>query len=139
MPRLPHGEELPLPPIVVAAAIVERDGRFLLTRRPKGVHLEGLWEFPGGKCESNETLDDCLRRELVEELSVDATVGNEVFTVTHEYPDRRVELHFLQCAITGDPKPLLGQEMRWVPRDELSTLEFPPADRELIRMLGTTG
>jgi 8-oxo-dGTP diphosphatase len=124
--------------IIVAAAIVERDGRFLLTRRQKGVHLEGFWEFPGGKCDANETLPHCLRRELREELDVDATVGEEILTVTHEYPDRAVELHFMRCEIAGEPKPQLGQEMRWVPREALSTLEFPPADAKLIRTLSAT-
>ena len=135
MSRLPDGKELRLAPIVVTAAIVERDGRLLLTRRQKGVHLEGFWEFPGGKCEPHESLAGCLRRELAEELAVDATVGDEVFTITHEYPDRAVELHFFRCEIRGDPAPQVGQEMRWVARDELSVLEFPPADVELIRKL----
>src|SRR5947207_326461 len=75
VPRLPDGETVREPPVVVTAAIVERGGRFLLTRRQKGVHLEGFWEFPGGKCDAGETLDACLRRELREELAVDASVG----------------------------------------------------------------
>ncbi len=135
MLRLPDGQELPLASIIVAAAVVERDSRYLLTRRQKGVHLEGLWEFPGGKCEPLESLDECLCRELAEELAADVTVLEEVFTVTHEYPDRAVELHFFRCELRGDPVPQIGQEMRWVPRAELSTLEFPPADRELIEKL----
>jgi len=135
VPRVPDGETVREPPIVVTAAIVERGGRFLLTRRQKGVHLEGFWEFPGGKCDAGETLDACLRRELREELAVNASVGNEVFSITHAYPDRTVELHFFRCEIAGDPVPQLGQAMRWVPREELATLEFPPADAELIRTL----
>ena len=75
MPGLPDGEELRVAPIVVAAAVIERDGRYLLTRRQKGVHLEGFWEFPGGKCEALESLDECLCRELAEELAVDADRG----------------------------------------------------------------
>ena len=62
-------------------------------------------------------------------------VGEEVFTVTHHYPERSVELHFLACTFLNAPVPLLGQEMRWVARDELRSLEFPPADEELIRVL----
>jgi len=121
--------------IVVTAAVVDRDGRFLVTRRQKGVHLEGYWEFPGGKCDAGESLDACLARELREELDVEARVGEEIFTTTHAYPDRRVELHFLQCELQGEPQPQLGQDMRWVGRDELATLDFPPADAELIRLL----
>ena len=62
-------------------------------------------------------------------------VGDEVFQISHAYPDRVVELHFFACTLTGEPRPMLGQEVRWVTRDELPTLEFPPADEELIRRL----
>jgi len=125
-------------PIVVTAAVVERDGRFLVTRRPKGSHLEGYWEFPGGKCEAGESLAACLARELREELDVEAHVGEEVLVTTHPYADRSVELHFFRCELRGEPRPLLGQEMRWAARDELATLEFPPADDELIQRLTST-
>jgi mutator protein MutT len=125
--------------IVVAAAVIERDDRFLVTRRLPGTHLAGHWEFPGGKCDAGESLAACMRRELREELNVDASVGPELLTVAHEYPDRRVELHFLPCAVHGEPVARLGQEMRWVARGELSALSFPPADAELIRRLTRTG
>ena len=121
--------------IVVTAAIFEDHGRFFVTKRQKGVHLEGLWEFPGGKCDPGESLVDCLRRELKEELGVDAAIGEEVFTVTHDYPERRVELHFLSCTLLNAPVPRLGQEMRWVAREDLRSLAFPPADEALIDFL----
>jgi mutator protein MutT len=125
--------------IVVTAAVIERDGAFLVTRRQRGVHLEGYWEFPGGKCEPGESLADCLRRELREELDADAAVVEEIFTVTHDYPERSVELHFLSCRLLSEPRPLLGQDMRWVPRADLPSLQFPPADDELIaRLTGST-
>lgn len=125
------------PLLIVAAAVIETGEGYLITRRQKGVHLEGCWEFPGGKCEAGESLDDCLRRELLEELGVDATVGKEILTVTHDYPELSVELHFISCAISGAPQPLLGQQMRRVPRGELALLKFPAADEELIRLLAT--
>ena len=121
--------------VVVTAAVVEIDGRFLVTQRHQGVHLEGLWEFPGGKCDRDETLKDGLARELLEELDVPSRIGAELFTTTHAYPERTVELHFFRCELLGEPRPQLGQEMRWVSREELATLEFPPADAELIRIL----
>jgi 8-oxo-dGTP diphosphatase len=120
---------------IVSAAVVEIDGRFLVTRRQRGVHLEGVWEFPGGKCDLGETLKACLARELSEELDVQSRVGAEIFGTTHAYPERSVELHFFSCELLGEPRPQLGQEMRWVRRDELAGLEFPPADTELIKIL----
>ena len=123
--------------IVVTAAVIERGGRYLVTRRQQGVHLEGYWEFPGGKCDGGETLTACLARELREELDVGARIGSEIYAVTHAYPERSVELHFFQCDLVGDPRPQVGQEMRWVSREELASLEFPPADAELIQILGT--
>ena len=121
--------------LIVTAAVVERDDRFLVTRRMTGTHLAGTWEFPGGKCEADESLEDGLRRELCEELGVACDIGVEVFTVTHEYEDRRVELHFFACVLHGQPTPLLGQEMQWVERARLSELQFPPADADLITLL----
>ncbi len=121
--------------IVVTAAIIERDGRILVTKRQAGAHLAGVWEFPGGKCEPGESLAACMARELREELAIDAVVGHEVFAVTHDYSDRRVELHFLACEVAGEPTAVLAQEMRWLQRNELSQLEFPAADAELIRIL----
>jgi mutator protein MutT len=123
------------PLIVVTAAVIERDGMFLLTRRPRGVHLEGCWEFPGGKCEAGEAFASCLSREIREELDTAIRVGPELFSIAHPYSDRVIELHFFACELAGDPRPLLGQEMRWVAREELSLLEFPAADEELIRLL----
>jgi 8-oxo-dGTP diphosphatase len=122
-------------PLVVTAAVIEQDGAFLVTRRLLGTHLEGRWEFPGGKCEPGESHEACLEREIVEELGAGVIVGREIFSVSHAYPERVVTLHFFECELVGDPVPLLGQEMQWVRREDLASLEFPPADDELIRML----
>jgi mutator protein MutT len=130
--RRPHDQ---MKRVVVTAAVIEREGFILVTKRQPGVHLEGHWEFPGGKCEPGEPLDQCLVRELREELGVAAEIGEEILSTTHDYADRRVELHFLICELRGEPTPLLGQEMRWVGRSELETLDFPPADAELIQLL----
>lgn len=121
--------------IVVAAAVVERDDTFLLARRLDGTHLAGCWEFPGGKLEDGERLDECLRREMLEELGVHAIVGRELLTTTHAYAGRRVELHFFTCELTGEPHPAMGQAVRWVPRRELRSLDLPEADADLIDLL----
>jgi mutator protein MutT len=123
--------------ICVAAAVVEREGRFFVARRHDGTHLEGYWEFPGGKREPGETDEACLAREMREELGVDVQVGRLLLSVSHAYPDRTVELHFYACEMAGVPRPLLDQELRWVAREELRALQFPPADAELIAMLTT--
>jgi 8-oxo-dGTP diphosphatase len=119
----------------VVAAVVERDGSFLVTRRQAGVHLAGLWEFPGGKVAPGESHERALRREMQEELGTDVEVGAVVSTAAHAYDDRHVTLHFYRCDLAGTPTPLLGQEMRWVARADLHTLGFPPADEELIAIL----
>ena len=119
--------------IAVVAAVVEHDGRFLVTRRQDGVHLAGMWEFPGGKIANGESHIAALRREMFEELDVD--VGELVLESSHAYPDRTVTLHFYRCDLLGTPRPMIGQEMEWVRRDELNALTFPPADNELIRIL----
>ena len=121
--------------IVVVAAVIEHADRFLLTRRQDGVHLAGHWEFPGGKVGAGETHAAALRREIIEELDTDVVVHELVLETSHEYPERTVTLFFYRCDLLGTPKPILGQEMEWIPRAQLSSLLFPPADDELIRLL----
>ncbi len=119
----------------MVAAVIERDDAFLLTLRPAGTHLADHWEFPGGKVHDSETHAEALRRELFEELDIVATVGDLVHTVTHAYPEKTVELFFYRCEFVGELKPMMGQGMRWVRRDELAGLPFPEADRALIALL----
>lgn len=121
--------------IVVVAAVIEQDGRFFLTRRQPGVHLAGMWEFPGGKIDPDEAHDAALKREIREELDAGVDVGELVFHTEHAYDERTIALYFYRCRLVGTPRPLLGQEMRWVPRSELAALGFPPADKELIEMI----
>jgi 8-oxo-dGTP diphosphatase len=125
-------------PTVVTAAVVERGGRLLVARRLEGSHLGGFWEFPGGKCDPGESAEACLARELLEELGATAAVHEEIYRTTYAYDDRVLDLRFFRCDLTTEPRPLLGQEIRWVLRHELRTLEFPPADSELIARLAAS-
>ncbi len=126
--------------VCVVAAVIQRDDCFLVTRRQKGAHLEGCWEFPGGKVEAGETHTDALIREIREELDAAVDVQDLFYSTTHAYPDRTVTLFFYRCGLTGEPRPILGQEMQWIPRACMAALTFPPADEELItRLTGTAG
>ena len=125
--------------IDVVAAVIEQGDRFLLTKRQDGVHLAGMWEFPGGKVLDAESHADALRREIIEELDVEVIVRDLVLETAHAYPDRTVALFFYRCDLLGTPTPMVGQEMQWVPRQDLPSLEFPPADDELIRRLMNSG
>lgn len=125
----------PRTPVVVVAAVIERDERFLVTLRQDGTHLAGHWEFPGGKVHPGESHAEALCRELREELDIACEVGALVQSVTHQYPGKAVELHFYRCGFRGDPRPMMGQRMRWASRAELAALPFPEADRALIAHL----
>jgi 8-oxo-dGTP diphosphatase len=121
--------------VLVTAAVIERDGAFLMTRRLEGTHLAGHWEFPGGKCRKGETLEASLIREIQEELGADISIGLEILATTHEYPERIVELRFFRCELRSEPRPVLGQALCWVSRAELGSFPLPPADNELVRRL----
>jgi 8-oxo-dGTP diphosphatase len=122
--------------IEVAAGIVIRGGRVLVTRRRAGAHLGGLWEFPGGKIEPGETASCALRRELAEELAVQVRVGPLWGVLAHRYPEREVRLHFLFAWISrGEPRAIASEEMRWATPPQLAELPFPGADRPLVAAL----
>jgi len=120
----------------VVAAVIRRDGKILITQRLDNVDLAGLWEFPGGKVEAGESFDAALQREISEELGVKIRIGNEFFTVDHDYPTKSVRLHFFHCTIVeGVPAPLAVADLRWIRPNELLQFDFPPADSALIANL----
>jgi 8-oxo-dGTP diphosphatase len=121
--------------IEVVAAVIEREGQFLIARRLAGTHLAGYWEFPGGKVHVGETPEQALHREINEELNTDIAELQEIFSTSHTYPERIVDLRFYGGKLTGTPEPALGQELRWIERAELVLFEFAPADAELIARL----
>ena len=123
-------------PIAVAAGLIFKAGNLLITRRPAGSHLAGLWEFPGGKCEKGETLQECLQRELHEELGVVVNVRECVETLEHAYPEKVVQLSFFRCELVmGEPTGDEGQALAWIGADELGDYEFPAADARLLEKL----
>jgi 8-oxo-dGTP diphosphatase len=122
-------------PVEVVAAVIQRDGRYLITRRLEGTHLAGLWEFPGGKILPAEKPEDALRREVKEELGVEASVGELIETVTWAYPEKTVRILFFRCAVQGQPCPQERQEMLWVEAAMLPSYRFPAADLRLVERL----
>jgi len=118
----------------VCAAVLFQDGRvFLATRRP-GSHLEGKWEFPGGKIEQGESPAQCILRELKEELFWSVGNPRELFRMVHSYPDRSVRLHFLLCdpCEGSTPSPREGQQCGWFTPEEAAALDLAPADRAAL-------
>jgi len=122
--------------MVVAAVIRDTDGRVLLTKRPQGRHMGGLWEFPGGKVDGGEAPADALVRELDEELGIAVSVEQPLTFAVHEEPGLRVLLLFYAArVISGEPHGHEGQAVEWVPVTELPSFPTPPADAELVRQL----
>ncbi|MCP4683260.1 MAG: (deoxy)nucleoside triphosphate pyrophosphohydrolase [Desulfobacterales bacterium] len=120
----------------VAAALIRKDGKILVSKRPEGSHLEGLWEFPGGKQEQDETLKDCLEREIEEELGLKVKADKTLFTVDHEYDSKSISLHIMSCTLLGgEPRPVQCQEIKWLDPIDLPKLEFPPPDLKVIEFL----
>lgn len=124
--------------LVVAVALVDTDGRVLLTQRPEGKKLAGMWEFPGGKVEANETPEAALIRELHEELHLDisaACLAPFAFA-SHAYEDFHLLMPLYVCRRwAGQPQPREGQAMKWVRPVKMGELPMPPADIPLVAML----
>lgn len=125
-----------LPHYQVCAAVIEHQGRVLIAQRPTEGLLGGLWEFPGGKQEPGESLEECLRREIREELAVEIAVGAPVATVEHAYTHFRITLHAFHCQLlAGEPQAIGVADWRWVRPDELGRFAFSAADRKVIAAL----
>ncbi len=122
--------------IEVAAGLVFREGKLLLTQRYADAHLGGLWEFPGGKREPEETFEQCLHRELKEELGIEVTIHEVIESLEHEYPEKTVLLKFFRCTWRRhEPQSLGCPAFQWVSVAELDHYEFPAADARLLEML----
>jgi 8-oxo-dGTP diphosphatase len=123
-------------PILVTAGIIRSDDRVLICQRHHSDAYGLQWEFPGGKVEEGEELKSSLRRELAEELAIQAEVGPEVFRLCHLYPDRFVEVVFFEIArYQGEVRNQVFEAIEWAPRSRLLEYNFLEADRELVRRI----
>ena len=123
-------------PIDVAAGLVFHRQKLLITQRLEGSHLAGLWEFPGGKCEPGESFESCLVRELHEELAIEVTLCPLFEEITHDYPEKTLNLKFFLCRLTkGEPQAIGCAAFQWATRQSLARRNFPPADKRLLARL----
>ena len=127
-PAIPHYQ--------VTAAIISRDGQVLIARRPPNGLLGGMWEFPGGKQQNGESLPDCLRREIVEELGVEIEVVEPFGVYKHAFTHFRITLHAYCCRLlAGEPQPIEAAEIRWVDRLGLKDFPMGKVDRQISQAL----
>jgi 8-oxo-dGTP diphosphatase len=121
---------------VVAAVLRDTQGRILLSSRPEGRHMAGLWEFPGGKVDDGESPTAALMRELDEELGLEIRVDDPITFAVHEEPGLRILLLFYGATIVaGRPTPREGQDIVWVEPKRLRSYPTPPADAKLVDRL----
>ena len=118
------------------AVIVNAEGKVLIDRRKAGGEMGGLWEFPGGKIESGETVAECIKREIKEELDIEILVGDRLTTITHDYQTFKVSLYVHLCQhVSGDPQPLECEEIHWVDVSSMNRYHFPQANAQIISLL----
>ena len=124
--------------LVVAVVLIDRDGRVLLSQRPSGKSMAGLWEFPGGKVENGEVPEEALIRELKEELGIDtwSSCLAPLSFASYSYEDFHLLMPVFVCRKwLGNPMPMEGQALKWVNRDKLKDYPMPPADIPMIAVL----
>lgn len=121
----------------VSAALIVRNGKIFIAQRPEGKPLANLWEFPGGKKEPEETLSQCLQRELKEELNIDAEIEEFLMDTTYSYPTGTFKINFFRVHIANDEEPQLNvhKASAWVTPEEMKNYNFPPADEKIIYYL----
>jgi A/G-specific adenine glycosylase len=136
--ELPMSEtRAPLPHKIIGVAVIwNSQGQILIDRRPQTGLLGGLWEFPGGKVEPEETIEACIQREIREELGIEIEVGDRLIVVDHTYTHFRVTLNVHHCHhLSGEPQPIECDEIRWVELTELDQYPFPKANVQIIEAL----
>jgi mutator protein MutT len=125
----------------IGVAVIRNDwGKILIDRRRKKGLLGGLWEFPGGKIEGEETVESCIRREILEEIGIEIEVGGHLVTIDHTYTHLCVTLIVHHCRyLGGEPQPLECEEVRWVSLQEIEGFPFPEANARIIAALKSGG
>src|ERR1017187_9725534 len=122
--------------VEVSAALIFREGKLLITQRHANSHLGGLWEFPGGKREPGESFEQCLVREIREELGAEIAVGELFEEIRHDYSEKSVHLKFFCCKLlAGEPQPLDCAALKWIGKAGLAAHGFPAADAQLLEKL----
>ncbi len=127
----------PLPHKRIGVAVIRnQQGQILIDRRLAKGEMAGLWEFPGGKIELNETVEECIKREISEELAIEVEVGDRLVTINHTYSTFEVTLFVHHCQyLGGEPQPIECEEIRWVTLAEISNYTFPEANTKIITIL----
>ena len=132
---IPETDSLASKQIGVAVIRDDRDLILIDRRLAKGL-LGGFWEFPGGKIEGNETVQECIKREILEEIGIEIAVDSHLITIDHTYSHFRVNLQVYNCRyLSGEARAIECEEIRWVTIEELDNYTFPPANQEIIRAL----
>ena len=128
-----------IPHKLIGVGVVRNDlGEILIDRRLAKGEMAGFWEFPGGKIETTETIEECIKREIQEELAITVFVGNRIMTIEHDYSKFKVTLFVHDCQyIEGEPQAIECQEIRWVTIAELDQYNFPEANYQIIESLKT--
>lgn len=128
----------PIPHKSIGVAVIWNDQQILIDRRRQEGLLGGLWEFPGGKMEPGESVEDCIRREIREEIGIEIAVGDRLITIDHTYTHFRVTLNVHHCRyVSGEPQAIECDEVRWVTLDEIEQYPFPKANVQIIEALKT--
>lgn len=122
------------------AVINNHQGKILIDRRKQSGEMGGLWEFPGGKIEPGESIEECIEREVKEELDIDIAVGDRLTTITHAYETFKVTLYVHNCQhLKGEPQPLECEEIHWVEPAQMNQYQFPQANTQIINLLQQRG
>ena len=119
-------------PAKVAAAVIRKGSRILIACRKAGSAREGRWEFPGGTLEKGESLEECLSREIMEELGLEVKIGRKLGIVEHSYPDISIELNLFECILPDNDSAQFEMETKWVEVKDLARIDLTEADRKSI-------